>query len=342
MTGMAFATGMMLTVLASFEQPSNARDIFSAAIQAEQSRASGKATILVEPVGREHGYPISPDAPEDPDKPTRLEVLWKNAALFRIEVWQEDTLVRTITSDGAFIDTGNDMLWDMSYLTWSSGASEAATTEFFELMWPRDVFGEFFFPIASGSVTFPYQAFYFNPQISIYVKSPSETQGLCNEDNVHLVAALSQGIHYEFVVDPAHGHCVLRFDHVLDGQTLSSHEYSSPFQTSDGHWMPAEFKYTLNDLEGKTVLSYTASLIQEQVTFSDDSAAADFALPKTEYPVVNRKNPTGMYISEVSDFIEDLTYDLEFPGLVALFIAVPLLLILVYLLQFLLPRGKRE
>jgi hypothetical protein len=87
----------------------------------------------------------------EPKKAAFIDCYWRGYDIFRIELKDaNDALVRTITSDGRWIDTGSGTLWDIRFLKEYRGAPPDLQEEFDELMWPYRLFSGLLFPVSEG------------------------------------------------------------------------------------------------------------------------------------------------------------------------------------------------
>jgi len=80
-----------------------------------------------------------------------IDCYWRGYDIFRIELKDaNDGLLRTITCDGRWIDTGSGTLWDVRFLKEYRGAPPDLQEEFGELIWPYRLFSGLLFPISEG------------------------------------------------------------------------------------------------------------------------------------------------------------------------------------------------
>ncbi|MBN2309114.1 MAG: hypothetical protein JXR94_09100 [Candidatus Hydrogenedentes bacterium] len=287
---MACVSAHMIVVLAAIGaslQPDNPEGILRAAIAREMGRASGgTASIVVSPGQGDGLRAYWPGAPEALEKGATLDVAWKGEYLFRIDVRQEDEIVRTITCDGTHVDTGDGALWDIEFLYWESGRDSELTSEFRDLMWPHGLFRMYFFPLARGVLAFPYES-YFRPHIALQFGSEEEPGAGASDGLARVVAGSSPKgardnlLQWESVVDQEHEYAVLEFREMANGEEICVYEFSRPFEVAGGFWIPGEFCFSAPFVAADA--TFNAHLVQDSVSFTAPTESAAFALPETTY-----------------------------------------------------------
>ena len=289
--------------------PSTARQLLRSAFERERTIVGGRLRLYVESEqGGEDLFSWVRMAEELGDG-AYLGITWHGDRRFRIAMEGPNGHIRTIVSDGRFIDTGNDMLWDVKFLDGLAGYPEGAAEEFEDLMWPYRVFRLHIFPLAPRT-DLDYESLYFNRVMTITASEPLSPEVAEPIIKLDVRPPFRKTVSWQFWIDPGHSNIVSHFQETVPDSVITQHDYELPLRTEDGFWLMGAFRYRWAEQQGDdaTEVRWKSTIVTDNGEHPMINTASGFSIQRDAHTRVILL-PEQSFVSWVGELFGDAFVD---------------------------------